>query len=60
MRPKLIDLICLGGSLAIAIVYRSYTGDAEMADRVGMAFMMSWVALQTFRYLQQRTEPESQ
>jgi hypothetical protein len=50
MKLKLFDVICLGGSLAIAIVYRALTGDTESADRIGLAFMMSWVALQSFHY----------
>ncbi len=54
MKLKLFDVICLSGSLIIAICYRSLTGDTESADRIGLAFMMAWVALQSVRYVQGR------
>lgn len=45
------DLIGIGGSLAIAIAYRYFTGDTDTADRIGVALLLSWAALQSCRFL---------
>ena len=55
MTMKTLDLLCIAGSLGIAIGWRALTGDGDGADRVGLAFLMSWAVLLTFRYLKART-----
>jgi hypothetical protein len=50
MKPTVLDVICLGGSLAVAVVWRAYTGDADTADRIGLSLLMSWAILQTIRF----------
>jgi hypothetical protein len=55
MRMKTLDLLCIAGSLVIAIGWRAITGDGDGADRAGLAFLLSWTVLLTLRYLKVRT-----
>jgi hypothetical protein len=56
MKLTALDCICLGGSLAAAVAWRAFSGDAEAADRLGLALMMSWAILQSIRFFKQRTQ----
>jgi len=56
MKPSVLDVICLGGSLAVAISWRALTGDGDTADRIGLCLLMSWAILQTIRFVVHRPQ----
>jgi hypothetical protein len=56
MKPSVLDVICLGGSLVVAIAWRALTGDTDTADRIGLCLLMSWAILQTIRFVVHRPQ----